>query len=68
MDVSEARRWIHIFLPEGQVGKLARFCRTMCGMREATLIWERSDVLKESSMKVGPPFLLQYLEGIVSWR
>ena len=53
----EARRWIYTFLPEGreQVGKLARLCRSMYGTRDAASIrgdtW--SDVLKESSMKVG---------------
>ena len=45
------------FPPEGheQVGKLARFCRTMFGTRDAASIWGGtwSDVLKESSMKVG---------------
>ena len=44
-------------LPEGheQVGKLARLCRSVYGTRDATSIWgdTRSDVLKESSMKVG---------------
>ena len=45
------------FLPEGheQVGKLARLCRSMYGTRDAASIWGEtwSDVLKESSMKVG---------------
>ena len=47
----EAHRWFYTFLPEGheQVGKLARLCRSMYGTRDDT----RSDVLKESSMKVG---------------
>ena len=53
----EARRWIYTFLLEGheQVGKLARFCRSMYGTRDAATIWGGtwSDVLKESSMKVG---------------
>ena len=53
----EARRWIYTYLPEGheQVGKLARLCRSMYGMRDAASIWgdTQSDVLKESSMKVG---------------
>ena len=53
----EARRWIYTFLPEGheQVGKLARLCRSMYGTRDAASIWGDtwSDVLKESSMKVG---------------
>ena len=53
----EARRWIYTFLLEGheQVGKLARLCRNMCGTRDAASIWADtwSDVLKESSMKVG---------------
>ena len=44
-------------LPEGreQVGKLARLCRSMYGTRDAASIWGDtwSDVLKESSMKVG---------------
>ena len=53
----EARRWIYTFLLEGheQVGKLARLCRSVYGTRDAASIlgdtW--SDVLKESSMKVG---------------
>ena len=53
----EVRRWIYTFLPEGheQVGKLTRLCRSMYGTRDAASIcgdtW--SDVLKESSMKVG---------------
>ena len=50
-------RWIYTFLPEGhgQVGKLARFCRSMYGKRDASSIWGDtwSDVLKESSVKVG---------------
>ena len=54
----EARRWIHTFLPKRheQVGKLARLCRSMHGTRDAASIWGDtwSDVLKESSMKVGP--------------
>ena len=53
----EARRWIYTFLPEGHehVGKLARLCRSMYGTRDAASIWGDtwSDVLKESSMKVG---------------
>ena len=53
----EARRWIYTFLPERheQVGKLTRLCRSMYGTRDAASIWgdTRSDVLKESSMKVG---------------
>ena len=53
----EARRWIYTFLPDGheQVGKLARLCRSMYGKRDAASIWRDawSDVLKESSMKVG---------------
>ena len=53
----EARRWICTFLPEGheQVGKLARLCRSMYGSRDAASIWGDtwSDMLKESSMKVG---------------
>ena len=38
-----------------QVGKLARLCRSMYGTRDAASIWGDtwSDVLKESSMKVG---------------
>ena len=52
----EARRCIYTFLPEGhgQVGKLARLCRSMHGTRDAASIWEDtwSDVLKESSMEV----------------
>ena len=53
----EARRWIYTFQPEGheQEGKLARLCRSMYGTRDAASIWGDtwSDVLKESSMKVG---------------
>ena len=53
----EARRWIYTYLPEGheQVGKLARLCRSMYGTLDAASIWGDtwSDVLKESSMKVG---------------
>ena len=53
----EARRWIYTFLPEGheQVGKLAKLCRSMYGTRDAASIWRDtwSDVLKESSMRVG---------------
>ena len=53
----EARRWIYTYLPERheQVGKLARLCRSMYGTRDAASIWGDtwSDVLKESSMKVG---------------
>ena len=55
----EARSWIYTYLPEGheQVGKLARLCRSMYGTRDAASIWGDtwSDVLKESSMKVGAP-------------
>ena len=38
-----------------QVGKVARLCRSMYGTRDAASIWGDtwSDVLKESSMKVG---------------
>ena len=50
-------RWVYTFLPEGHehVGKLARLCRSMCATRDAASIWRDtwSDVLKESSMKVG---------------
>ena len=53
----EARRWIYTYLPEGheQKGKLARLCRNMYGTRDAASIWGDtwSEVLKESSMKVG---------------
>ena len=53
----EARRWIYTFLLEGheQVGKLARLCRSMYGTRDAASVWRDtwSEVLKESSMKVG---------------
>ena len=53
----ESRRWIYTFLLEGheQVGKLARLCRSMYGTRDPASIWgdTLSDVLKESSMKVG---------------
>ena len=53
----EARGWIYTYLPVGheQVAKLARLCRSMYGTRDAASIWgdTRSDVLKESSMKVG---------------
>ena len=53
----EARRWIYTFLPEGheKVGKLARLCTNMYGTRDSASIWGDtwSDVLKESSMKVG---------------
>ena len=53
----EARRWIYTYLLEGheQVGKFARFCISMYGTRDAASIWGDtwSDVLKESSMKVG---------------
>ena len=53
----EARRWIYTCLPEGheQVDKLARLCRSTYGTRDAASIWGDtwSDVLKESSMKVG---------------
>ena len=49
----EARRWIYTYLPEK--GKLARLCKSMYGTRDAASIWRDtwSDVLKESSMKVG---------------
>ena len=54
---SDARRWIYTHLPEGheQEGKLARLCRSMYGTRDAASIWGDtwSDVLKESSLKVG---------------
>ena len=38
-----------------QVGKVAKLCRSMYGTRDAASIWGDtwSDVLKESSMKVG---------------
>ena len=53
----EARRWLYTYLPGGheQVGKAARLCRSMYGTRDAASIWGDtwSDVLKESSMKVG---------------
>ena len=53
----EARRWIDTYLPEGheQVGKLASLCTSMYGTLDAASIWGDtwSDVLKESSMKVG---------------
>ena len=53
----EARRWIYTFLPGGheQVGKLDRLCRSTYGTRDAASFWGDtwSDVLKESSMKVG---------------
>ena len=53
----EARRWIYTYLIEGheQVGKLSRLCRSMYGTRDAASLWRDtwSDVLKESSMKVG---------------
>ena len=46
---------LHILEGREQVGKLARLCRSMYGTRDATSIWRDtwSDVLKESSMKVG---------------
>ena len=54
---SEARMWIYTYLPEGheQGGKLARLWRSMYGTRDAASIWRDtwSEVLKESSMKVG---------------
>ena len=53
----EARRWIYTLLREGheQKGKLARLCRSMYGTRDAASVWRDtwSEVLKESSMKVG---------------
>ena len=53
----EARRCNYTYLPEGheQVGKLARLSRSMYGTRDAASIWGDtwSDVLKESSTKVG---------------
>ena len=53
----EARRWIYTCLPEGhgQEGKLARLCSSMYGTRDAASIWRDtwSEVLRESSMKVG---------------
>ena len=53
----DARRWIYTYLPEGheQKGELARLCRRMYGTRDAASIWGDtwSEVLKESSMKVG---------------
>ena len=53
----EARSCIYTHLSEGheQKGKLARLCRSMYGTQDAASIWGDtwSDVLKESSMKVG---------------
>ena len=53
----KARKWICTYLPEGheQAGKLARLCKNMYRTRDAASIWGDtwSDVLKESSMKVG---------------
>ena len=53
----EARRWIYTYLLEGheQVGKMAKLFRSMYETRNAASIWRDtwSDVLKESSMKVG---------------
>ena len=67
----EARRWIYTYLLEGheQVGKLARLCRSMYGTRDAASIWGDtwSDVLTESSMKVGtacPAFCDGDLKGL----
>ena len=72
----EARRWIYTYPPEGheQVGKLAILCRSMYGTRGAASIWGDtwSDVLEESSMKVGTaiPAFFCSCDGdqrIVSW-
>ena len=51
----EARRTRIYLKGHEQVGKLARLCRSMYGTRDAASIWGDtwSDVLKESSMKVG---------------
>ena len=45
----------HLPQTHEQKGKLARLCRSMYGTRDAASIWGDtwSDVLKESSMKVG---------------